>query len=156
MSPAKSPLRLQGSGNLPKAVELRWNDVKGPVLATVETNNGAFKTEATVPDVAPGTYYVVAVDPGSGSALSRTVLQVTPTPGSSPAAQVAPATPVESEDGRLVYRAVGHQDGMATGMKVLVFGSIALLFSFGGLALWSSTRRAPVARPTQSSDTDRI
>ncbi len=143
-SPAKGPLSLKGTG-LPSAVELRWNDVKGPVLASAQTDAGSFKLEATVPDVSPGIYYVVAVEPETGQAVTRTVLEVTPPPGSE--AVAAPVTALGSEQAgrRLVYRAAGNQDGMATGMKLLVFGSIALLFSFGTAAV-VSTRRATVRR----------
>jgi len=61
-------------------VELRWNSQNGPLVGTGLAGDSPFTATATVPDVAPGIYYLVVAGP-NGQGLTRTAFEVTASPG---------------------------------------------------------------------------
>lgn len=70
------------------SVEIRWNGVKGKVLATATPTNGAFSVPVQVPEVPPGIYSLMLVTTDAG--VGRTSIEVA-APASSPSQRVAGA-----------------------------------------------------------------
>ena len=69
-APASAVGTEAGSG----PVQIRWNSMSGPLLATVAVQQGqSLATEIAIPRVAPGVYYVVA---SQGSHIARAAVQV--------------------------------------------------------------------------------
>jgi len=64
-------------------VEIRWNGVGGPVLASVTPVGGFLSVPVRVPDVAPGIYSLTLVTRDAG--VARAAFEVTGGPGSAPA-----------------------------------------------------------------------
>lgn len=116
------------------AVELRWNTVDGPPLATVKANDlGAFAAEVQVPNVPSGIYVIVAkVD----SFVARTAIEVQPSPGQANAGytDAAPSSSGSTPAGGTVLLAIG--------LVVLAGGALAV----------SSRRRRATVRATSSVD----
>jgi hypothetical protein len=107
-------------------VELRWNAVDGPLLASGPSPT--FSVPVTLPDVADGLYTLVAVERGPGGVagnIARTPVQVTRGAATTPTT-VKPATRSSSSN--------------AFAVTVGIAGAIALLL-VGGLAGARLTRR---------------
>jgi hypothetical protein len=115
------------------AVELRWNTVTGPPLATVKADTaGAFAAEVQVPNVPAGVYVLVAkVD----EFVARTPIEVQSNPGD---ANVGYAEAPQSSSGG---RAVGGTVLLALGLVVLAGGALAV----------SSRRKQATAKRAASS-----
>jgi len=87
-SPGKS-VNVTGDSVLPGTpVEIRWNSAQGqPVASTTADDSGSFSVAATVPEVAPGVYYIVASAGAAGQPapqIARIAFEVTgaaPVPG---------------------------------------------------------------------------
>ncbi|MGH2772824.1 MAG: hypothetical protein ACRDIU_06780 [Actinomycetota bacterium] len=84
-TPPFSEIRVKGQAQTERStVEIRWNGVNGPLLATVGPNdvdqNGYFSVPITVPEVAPGVYSVVATGPDY--LVSRAAVEVVAAAGS--------------------------------------------------------------------------
>jgi len=110
-----------------QAVQIHWNGLAGPLLAT--TQGGNFSASVQVPQVAPGVYYLTATDPAGTTRISQ-ALEVT-----GPATGTA-AVPSAS----LVYPAVHRgSNPMMLGAEVLGGGIIAL-FSVAAVATFSRRR----------------
>lgn len=140
----------QGVGLAGEPVELRWNSVEGPIVATTLSTAGDNRTEfaatMTVPDVAPGVYVVLAMDPtGQTTEPTRTTFQVTPSVGAANLASEQAASLTQPAS----YNAPAPTDnsnlGLVAGLGLLGFGTAALL---AGFAVTISTRRSrvPVSR----------
>lgn len=65
MSPAEGPAGAQTTIRLSnfsaQPVEVRWNAVDGPVLATVTPDGGSSTVQVTIPQVEPGSYFIYTV-----------------------------------------------------------------------------------------------
>lgn len=72
-------LAVTGEATAPGPVELRWNGIRGPALATAIAGGGShsteFAAEVTVPEVAPGVYYLVLASGEAG--VGRAAFEVT-------------------------------------------------------------------------------
>jgi len=70
--------RVHGTGFSAQPVEIHWNEEAGEVLAT--TQGPSFDVDVTVPSVAKGFYYLVAVQPkadaGHGPDRAATTFQI--------------------------------------------------------------------------------
>lgn len=118
----------QGTGAPADAsVELRWNTVTGPPLATVKADSaGAFAADVQVPNVPAGIYTVVAkVD----EFVARAAVEVQPNPGQATAGYADVAQ--DSSGGT-----------PAAGTAFLAFGLV--LLAGGALAVASRRQRAGV------------
>ncbi|MDQ6839056.1 MAG: hypothetical protein M3137_12190 [Actinomycetota bacterium] len=115
-----------------EAVQIHWNGLTGPLLAT--TQGGNFSMPIQVPKVAPGVYYVTASDPAGSTRVSQ-ALEVTG-PATSPVrAPVAPLThPVAQQGGNNLMLGAGLLGGGLVAML-----SVVALTTFG-------RRRASVSR----------
>ena len=82
-------------------VALRWNALDGPVLASAEVTAGQATTlDATIPDAAPGVYYLVLQ---TSAGVARSAFEVTGTgaPGSASTSPWAKAAEPAGADGPL-------------------------------------------------------
>jgi len=72
---------VRGSGAAAGAtVELRWNGIEGPVIGRAKADqSGAFSAEASIPDVSPGIYTVIAND--GHNPVGRAAIEVGASPG---------------------------------------------------------------------------
>lgn len=84
--PARSIVTVTGAGFYPQ-VDIRWASDSGPLLART---TASFTVDVTIPDVAPGTYYIVAVSRGSQGDVWQRASTFTVT---APAAVVPPPAP---------------------------------------------------------------
>jgi len=103
-----------------QAVQIHWNGLAGPVLAT--TQGGNFSVPIQVPQVNPGVYYVTATDPGGTTRVSQ-ALEVT---GPARAAGPVPATPRTSPAATHGGSDVMLGAGLLGGGLVAVFSVVAL------------------------------
>jgi len=84
---------VRGSGAAAGAtVELRWNGVDGPIIGRAKADQaGAFSAQASIPDVSPGIYTVIAndghnpvgraaIEVGAGALLATPAPRFTATP----------------------------------------------------------------------------
>lgn len=127
----------------PAPVEIRWNGVKGEVLATVTAgSNGAFSVPVKVPDVAPGIYSLTLVAPGVGA--GRMAFEVT---GSAATATAAPAARLWPTGTDGVIEATPASNGTATaGVALLSVGLVGLA---AGTTVAVTRRRRVAAGPQQ-------
>lgn len=124
-------------------VEIRWNGVEGPVLATAEPSPaGTLSLPLKVPETPPGVYSLVFVTPDQG--IGRAALEVT----SSGAVQAVPApeAPLWSAASRPISSPKGSSPAILAGAGLLAFGLVAV---FGGFAVAGLRRgRVPAGRST--------
>lgn len=131
-----------------KEVELRWNGVEGPLLAEITTNGrGAMEAAVTIPDTAPGIYFIVAVAEDRG--VARMSFEVMPSPGN-PAPVVDPLTEVATADGLGSPAADQPDFSVLLGVALL---SVGLVLLAGGTAVLVSNRRKALASEP-APDTD--
>ncbi len=103
-----------------QAVQIHWNGLAGPLLAT--TQGGTFSVPIQVPSVAPGVYYVTATDPTGSTRVSQ-ALEVTG-PARVPATgSAAPLTHPVAQQGSN-HLMVGA--GLLGGGLVVAFSAVAL------------------------------
>ena len=78
---ALSTTTVNGVGFAPGPIQLRWNSLSGPVLATV--SGPRFSTRVTIPDAAPNVYYIVAGQSGSDGPVTKgaTAFEISPLTG---------------------------------------------------------------------------
>lgn len=123
-------------------VELHWNGADGPVIARAV--GPAFSVPITIPDVAPGPFYVVGVQRDAKGKVWRVpaAFQVL-APGERPASlpvmageAVGLSEPVPSDD--------GSSTTMALGVGLLSLGGVGLAVSSAVVAV--RRRRVAVAR----------
>jgi hypothetical protein len=111
-------LTVEGA-DFEQRVELRWNAVDGPLLATGPSP--AFSVPVTLPDVAEGLYTLVAVERGPGGVagnVARTAVQVA-RGGATPTTVKAAATTSSSSNAFAVTL------GIAGALALLVVGGLA-------------------------------
>ena len=123
VSPAQAQpgqqVEVKGEGYNTKPVDLRFNGLDGPVLATVTAQGGAIKATVTIPqDAKPGNYVVFATQeaqPGNTTWGIPSRALVTVTNGTTPVLG-APLAPVE--EGRVT--AFERQDSVSGAALLLV------------------------------------
>jgi len=131
-APARATVSLTGSSQVQAPVEIRWNTATGPRVDTATTGSAAsFSSQITVPDVAPGVYYLVVVS--SGQKLASAPLQVTDPSANTP-------SPAASGDlwtgfdvnqpsidglGGVSKAPGGLKAGLVLGMGLLAVGTVA-------------------------------
>lgn len=121
-------------------VEIRWNGVRGDLLATATADgHGAFAVPVTVPQAAPGIYTMVFLAGDAGIArMSFEVTSSTTVPVATPrnantlwSLDTSPASP--ADDSHL---------GLQVGMVLLSVGTVALFTGFAVATV--RRRRAPL------------
>ena len=142
-TPALAEIQVKGTGQVKprdasKQVEIRWNDVTGPVVATATAQQISAGVKATVPNVPAGIYFLVAVNDGKGSA--RTSIEVTSPVGAAAPVDFRPLTP--SVGNQPAAASSGNSSQLA-GMGLLA-GGLVVLFggALAGLSLQSRKARA--------------
>jgi hypothetical protein len=128
-------------------VTMRWNGLHGAVLGTVMPDaQGKFQTTVKVPDVAAGSYFIVA-DAG-GSDVARAHFQVTGSAGAAGVPQapaVAPeTTTVPSLDGATAESS-WLTSALMPGLVLFTLGTVGVV---GGFSLVLARRRRV---PTRAS-----
>jgi len=106
-------------------VFILWNALDGQRLATADTNGGGdFSATVTVPEVAPGVYFMVIAGEDRSEGVARMAFEVTPAAGAQPilpVAELATAGANQSSDA-----------GLAAGAVLLAVGLVAL---FSGITV---------------------
>lgn len=127
-----------------KLMEVRWNDVKGPVLTTASASQISEGVRTALPATADGIYFLVAVVDGRG--VARTSIEVRSPNG-------ALGAPADNRPQVAATEAAPASTTSASpeviGVGLLVVGSLALL----GGTLFMTTRRK-VARVDSSESTE--
>lgn len=150
-SPALAEVQVKGTGQVKpkdaaKQVEIRWNDVNGPLLATATAQEISDGVKAVVPNAPPGIYFLVAVNDGKG--IARTSIEVTSPAGTGAPVDFRPLTPAASQ---LAGTSSGNSSQLA-GMALLAGGLIVLFGgALAGLSLQSRKARA-LAAPAGHDD----
>lgn len=138
----RSTLTVRGEGlgssadGTPTPVEIRWNGIRGAVLATATVDNaGRFSTVAEVPPAAPGVYSLVAVAKGVG--IGRIAFEVT---GSSASGAPALAASGATQDRLWATSPAGSAGngppiGVAVGAALFGLGIVGLFSGFTVVAL---------------------
>ncbi len=124
-------------------IDIRWNEVDGPVLATTEGME--FSTEVRIPDAPAGLYTIVVLSRRADGSLNDTkaavVFQVTGTDQPSPTApreqRSRPAPPAPPGD--------SSPDGVNPAAAA---GGGAVLVLLGGAGGFALSRRRPRPGPT--------
>lgn len=134
--PPRGSVTVRGEAVAPSGpVELRWDGVRGPVIATaVADESRRFEAKAIVPDSEPGVHTIMVVSQGVG--VGRTPFEVT-----SSSASTAPAEPRSSPWPAAHNPPSGGQGGiggLVIGAGLLGVGAAALS---GGAALATIGRR---------------
>ena len=112
-------------------VALRWNALDGPMLASAEVKAGQATTlDATIPDAAPGVYYLVLQ---TSAGVARSAFEVTGAPGSASTSPWAKAAEPAAADGPL--------GSFEAGLAVLGVGLVGI----SALTLVAVARRRRVA-----------
>ena len=140
-APARATVSLSGSSHVEGPVEIRWNTANGPRVDTTTLGSAAsFASQITVPDVAPGVYYLVVVS--GGQKLASAPLQVT-----DPSAKSA--SPAASNDlwagfdihqpsidglGGVSKAPSGPKAGLVLGVGLLAAGAIAAVSTLAVIA----------------------
>lgn len=107
-------------GPADSAVELRWNAVKGPVLARAQTDDaGAFHADVQVPNVPPGVYILIA---GADGNVARAAIEVAPGSSGRPYT-MAFAGRQESGPGQALQAGVV---ALASGLVILAAGALVV------------------------------
>lgn len=114
-------------------VEIRWNGVGGPLLATATPVQGRFATQVKVPNVSPGIYSVMLVtSDGTARAAFEVVGAAAPAP--------APAAPLWANAGAPAVDSHASPGPSSLGVALLAVG-LAGLFAGSAVAV---VRRRPV------------
>lgn len=127
----------------PAPVEIRWNGVRGEVLATATAgSDGTFSVPVRVPDVAPGVYSLTLVAPGVG--VGRTAFEVTGSAASAPAGPAVRLWPSASDAAPATAPA---SNGTSTaGVALLSVGLVGLA---AGTTVAVTRRRRVLAGPNR-------
>ncbi len=121
-------------------VFILWNALDGQRLATADTNGaGDFSATVTVPEVAPGVYFMVIAGEDRSEGVARMAFEVTPAAGAQPilqpVAELATAGANQSSDA-----------GLAAGAVLLAVGLVAL---FSGITV-AAVRRTRTSATSSS------
>lgn len=158
---AGTPVTGSGDG-APGPVEIHWNGADGPVVATAPVGpDGIFAVGFTIPEVAPGTYTVVATSNQGGRAFaSPASFQVTAAQApTGPSTQTVAADlwsgfgsadglATNSDASRVVGSSGGDGSQLAVGVGLLGSGLVALGAGFTVAEV--RRRKAAVARSSQA------
>lgn len=137
--PDRNPLAMTVNGQeFERApVEIRWNAVTGPLLATAD--GPTFSLTATAPaDVVPGVYYVVAVQRDTDGSVKKRLSATMEIPGSSGTVSPAPRFPSAAQPG--LDTATNETFADRWGVGLLSVGVVVL--GAGGVAAGVSRSRA--------------
>lgn len=133
-APPREKVTVAGELLQPGPAEIRWNGLDGPKIATVErtTADQTFSVEATLPDAAPGVYYLLLVSGEKG--VARAAVEVT-----DPATGVRVAAPNAFNTGldATPSSAQSSRGMLLAGVGLLGVGLVAL----SGLALVAPRRK---------------
>lgn len=119
-------------------VELRWNALDGPLLASA--TGGSFTVQVNIPDAADGLYALVALErrqDGSVGGVARTAFQLARSTASSAA---SPPQPTSTRDDK-------ESPSTMFAVTLGVAGAAALLVVGGGVGAATARRRRTVAPP---------
>lgn len=144
-APAGTPVTVRGQAvwGAGRVLELRWDGVKGPVLAQSDAGKVSalnFSMTAPIPaDASPGVHYLVAVPVDSsqglfagGSSVGRASIEVTGSQPSPSATRVG--APSSASPAQLWHGAAPRPDGstsLMVGAGMLGLGTAGLLSGFG-------------------------
>lgn len=120
-------------------VEIRWNSVRGKVIAAATPANGAFSVPVQVPDVAPGVYALTMTTANAG--IGRTAVEVT-SPGRTPG--FSAARPWASTGSRSLAPEPSPNSVGSSGAVLLAVGLVGL---FAGSTVMVVRRRRVPAGP---------
>lgn len=158
--PPGTKVAVKGTSTLPGPVEIRWNGVKGSLLATALADQGEhrsdFSAEVTVPPAPPGVYSLLVVPAGSTAGVGRAAFRVLPSTQGAAAAPEGPAT-----NGPASWSAFGEGTGVSpspvdstpafvAGIALLGAGLVAMVAGFG-VASMRRRSRVGIARGHQRS-----
>lgn len=135
-APVGSEVRVTGQTVAPQGeVEVRWNDVEGPVLATTAADgNGSFSTVVRIPETAPGVYTILAVAGGEG--VARSAVEVIQPLAQAPSVKV----PLPADLGDSAWRTLPGDAGPsseqpASSRLALAAGLSLVAASFAGFSM---------------------
>lgn len=124
-------------------VEIRWNAATGPIIGVATADaDGNFAATATIPDVAPGVYYLVAAAGDVG--IARAAYEVTAPASPSSSASAGPADLWATSPAT----APSAGPGLMLGTGLLAVGVVALFSGFTVAALRRRTVLATTRRHT--------
>lgn len=127
----RTEVAVSGQSTTPGTVEIRWNGLRGPVLATASADKGehgtGFDTTVAIPDVAPGVYYLVLAAGDHG--VGRAAIEVTGAPGTSPTPAATTAALWEPLAGDAALSSSGGS--AKAGVALLAVGLVALMVGVG-------------------------
>lgn len=147
---ATAQVQVKGSGQVTpsdaaKQVEIRWNDVPGPVVARANAAEIAAGVQVTIPDAPAGIYFLLAVI--DDKSIARTSIEVTSPSG-------ATAAPVDfrplSPPTRAPLPRSDSQSALLTGVTLLA-GGLVVMFG-GALALITMQSRKARVGVTPGDD----
>jgi hypothetical protein len=121
-------------------VEIRWNGVRGNVMAAATPANGAFSVPVRIPEVAPGVYALTMITANAG--IGRTAVEVMPR-GLTPALNAVPtwaSGSSRSSDPEPASNSVG-----SNGVVLLAVGLVGLFA--GSTVMVVRRRRVPAGTP---------
>jgi hypothetical protein len=123
--PSGSEVTVKGGAAPANAqVHILWNGLDGQRLATAPTNGaGDFSTAVTVPQVAPGVYFMVIASDDASEGVARMAFEVTPGAGSQRVLASAPDAVTSSGS-------QSSDSGVAVGAALLAVGVVALFSGF--------------------------
>lgn len=144
-APPGSEVRVTGQTVAPQGeVEVRWNDVEGPVLArTAADGTGSFSAVVRIPEARPGVYTILAVAGGEG--VARSALEVTqPAAARTPADVSVPATAGDSPWRTLPEPGASAAPPASPPVAFLLgLGTVAVGMAILSFAVVSGLRRRP-------------
>lgn len=121
-------------------VEIRWNGVRGNVMAAATPANGAFSVPVQIPDVAPGVYALTMITANAG--IGRTAVEVT-SPGRTPG--LSAARPGASASSRSLAPEPASNGVGSSGVVLLAVGLVGLFA--GSTVMVVRRRRVPAGTP---------
>lgn len=125
-------------------VELRWNSLRGPLLAEAAADDsGSFSLVATIPDAVPDIYYVVAAVGDEG--IARAAFQVTPTEVLSTGDRIV-ASDARGAEGAANRWSVSTVGSLTPTERTPSFGLGLGLLAVGSVAVFASLTAAVVGR----------
>lgn len=132
-------------------VELRWNASDGPLLAKVTTDNvGSLSATVTVPDVAPGIYFIMAIAGDAG--VARMSFEVLPSAGGG-VAGTGNRVPGFVDSEQVAQPVADTSSSVVPGVILLSVGLVLLTVGCGALVV-QSRRRATPGSPSAPPDAD--
>ncbi|MGH9177797.1 MAG: hypothetical protein ACRD0N_04490 [Acidimicrobiales bacterium] len=122
---ARSEARVEGLANqaVSGPVTLRWNSMEGPVLASADVEAGTAMTlAATIPDAAPGVYYLVLQ---TNAGVARSAFEVTGATTNAPADPWTAAQPAGDGSSRAFEGGLALLGAGLVGLSMLTLVAVA-------------------------------